>query len=192
MVSRVPAMVAQIAASICRQPRGSSSSRVCVQHAATRARCHARKHASERTFCSSSGVATRGGGLAREGSRGRARAEGLARAVVELLESGDAVVERQAHSDEGTCEGEQGHEKAAPVRTHVVCAHGSCQGSRGSSRASLAAASSRAAAAASASLLAAAAAARAAAPCALRARSSACRRSRVQVRPAPAARRCHH
>ena len=28
--------------------------------------------------------------------------------------------------EEATCEGEQGHEKAAPVPTHVVCGHGSC------------------------------------------------------------------
>ena len=85
-----------------------------MQHAATRARCHARERADLLQ-------------LERRGdARGRARAGGLARAVGDLLESGDAVVERQAHIDEGTCEGEQGHEKAAPVRTHVVCAHGSC------------------------------------------------------------------
>ena len=51
----------------------------------------------------------------------RARAGGLARAVGELLEG--AVVERQAHIEERTCEGEQGHEKAAPEHTHVVCVH---------------------------------------------------------------------
>ena len=52
------------------------------------------------------------------------RAGGLARAVGELLEGGDAVVELQAHIEEGTCKGEQGHEKAAPEHAHVVCAHG--------------------------------------------------------------------
>ena len=41
-----------------------------------------------------------------------------------LVNCSKAVVEQQAHIEEGTCEGEQGHEKAAPEHTHVVCAHG--------------------------------------------------------------------
>ena len=48
---------------------------------------------------------------AREGSR------------VPLVNCSKAVVEQQAHFEEGTCEGEQGHEKAAPEHTHVVCVH---------------------------------------------------------------------
>jgi len=50
-----------------------------------------------------------------EGAMAEARVEAEMAAAVMV------VVKEKA-----TCEGEQGHEKAAPVPTHVVCGHGSC------------------------------------------------------------------
>jgi hypothetical protein len=50
------------------------------------------------------------------------RAGGLARAVGELLEGGDAVVELQAHIEEGTCaRGNKGTKRRHPS-THTLCA----------------------------------------------------------------------
>ena len=50
-----------------------------------------------------------------------ARAGGLARAVGELLEGGDAVVERQAHIEEGTCEGNKGTKRRHPSTHTLLC-----------------------------------------------------------------------
>ncbi len=50
----------------------------------------------------------------------RARGGGLARAVGELLEGGDAVVERQARVEEGTCEENKGTKRRHPS-THTLC-----------------------------------------------------------------------
>ena len=50
----------------------------------------------------------------------RARGGGLARAVGEVLEGGDAVVERQAHVEGGTCEGNKGTKRRHPS-THTMC-----------------------------------------------------------------------
>ena len=106
----------------------TAAERASAARAATARTAAARAEATRRA--AARGVAARGAAGGRCAAPGgvrvlgdaRARAGGLARAVGELLEG--AVVERQAHIEERTCEGEQGHEKAAPEHTHVVCAHG--------------------------------------------------------------------
>ena len=105
----------------------TAAERASAARAATARTAAARAEATRRA--AARGVAARGAAGGRCAAPGgvrvlgdaRARAGGLARAVGELLEG--AVVERQAHIEERTCEGEQGHEKAAPEHTHVMCVH---------------------------------------------------------------------
>ena len=109
----------------------TAAERASAARAATARTAAARAEATRSRRAAARGVAARGAAGGRCAAPGgvrvlgdaRARAGGLARAVGELLEGGDAVVERQAHIEERTCEGEQGHEKAAPEHTHVMCVH---------------------------------------------------------------------
>ena len=107
----------------------TAAERASAARAATARTAAARAEATRSRRAAARGVAARGAAGGRCAAPGgvrvlgdaRARAGGLARAVGELLEG--AVVERQAHIEERTCEGEQGHEKAAPEHTHVMCVH---------------------------------------------------------------------